>query len=433
MPQNWFTGKLYPTDNPDDPHGFSREEAKRTDLRGKPIWIEHSPPAVGEIKQSGVDTNGYWNILFELYPEEKIGALYKDTRDKIKRGELNELSINWGAPYNTATNKLCGPRQVREGSLCKEGRFPGTNLLTVCASKEDSTNLTGYQSLKLEMEQPQQDTQQQQNTAQEGGDMQEYISRMSSELGLDLSKFGAIDQQTQVAMLKTISEQRESTKKEIEQEKEELMRQNQLTRQKLEQFEREQEEANKKYAERETNLVEPLFKSIEKDLDKDQRENFLQALQNLAASPERAFEWHIIKTFRDKAEKLISDNKRSHTELDTVSKSYNELQKKHESALANIPSQVSEINVQGSAKGFDAKRAKTEAEQQAPEEPDTEVTYMEVLASKARTFSKHAPIFQRVPELTNSNQQQLYAQALSFVKDTQLGAETPHIPEEQWQ
>lgn len=344
-----FFGRLYRCNAkaaPDN-HGYTVEEMASANLKGKPIWVEHREPSVGEIVDHWVDKDGWLCITGEVYPRERIGELHDNVRSRIKNGELKELSIHWTGRKDASGKISSESKQFIEASLTSKGFYEGTKLISVAASA-NSNRQEVYQA-RGEIEMAEQPASEQ--------DIMALIDEHEQKTGfrIDPNELRGRDSLS-LAMyfMDANNKVKQTSEQSFQQERKQLQKQSSLTkaeRERLAKYEAAEEEQRKRYAAANLARVEPIFEQIKDEIPEQERAQMQEALKAIAQNPDVGALWKIQEAFDNKLNFYRERAEKSSKELARQKKDYISLRKEVDEMRAQMESaQQQTVEVEASLK-----------------------------------------------------------------------------------
>lgn len=285
-----YPGKAVPEE---DNYGYTIAELKEKvdsgDLVGRPLWLEHSPPAIGEFEKAWMDPGGYLCVWANLYPPDRISkpGLYERVQEGVHSGKYRDFSIHWSGTRNRAGIVEQDSKVFIEGSLTEAGAHQGTHVFSVAASEKDrSSRVTRSLYGNLVM------------------DMQE-VQKMLTDNGIqiDAQKLQNISPVQIAAFIAAeVAKAKDSSAKEVEAK---LAPQTNLTeteRQRLQLFEKQEEqriklvkEKTERYAEKEKKNVAGVFEAIKDMVPEEEHKSLQEDLGVIATDPAAKSYWNVYK------------------------------------------------------------------------------------------------------------------------------------------
>jgi len=322
-------GRVYPgkkTPQPDN-FGFTVDELKQLSdsnkLVGKPIWLEHKEPAIGEINRAWVDDAGFLCVWADLYDAERLGnaELYASIQKQIANKELPDFSIHWVGQRDASGKVIQGSKTFLEASLTREGAYGNTSVFSSAASKDSKTTVIASGTGKVAME-------------------QQEVQQMFNEAGLEhidaskLAGMGAV--QIGALFAAEVQKAKDQAAREVESRLAPQASMSDAERTRLEQLEKAEtrrqelyEEQKKKYGERESKLVPQVFEGIKHMIPEEEHKKMQEHLTEVASELSGEPYWSVMKMYS----KLASDRKE---DLDKSAAAQHKLTKNNNALMKEI-------------------------------------------------------------------------------------------------
>jgi phage terminase small subunit len=291
-------GRVYPGHKTPkaDNYGYTIDELKELAnsqrLIGKPIWLEHREPAIGEINRAWVDPGGFLCVWADLFDAARLDneELYNSIQRGIKDEELKFFSIHWIGQRDSSGVVIQDSKTFLEASLTTEPAYEGTSVFSQAASKGSNTAVIAHGQGKVIM------------------DINE-VQAMLNENGLDIDAnmlAGYGPAQIGALIAGEVAKARDTAVKETESKLAPQASMTDTERSRLEELEKREEqreklhgEEMKRYAERESKNVDGVFEVITHMVPEEDQKQFKEDLAELAASMSAQKYWAMFKMFRE--------------------------------------------------------------------------------------------------------------------------------------
>ena len=143
-----FMGKLYKGFDKRDNENrrWTVDDLKTLDLQGTPVCYEHDIKLeLGKIVRNWVDKNGWLWVEGKLHNAKKLGEnRFNDIRNLLLKDKLKDLSIHWIGCEDSSGIVDPKSKQVIEVSLTTEGKYKGTHLYSIQASKNSKSEVKHF-------------------------------------------------------------------------------------------------------------------------------------------------------------------------------------------------------------------------------------------------------------------------------------------------
>lgn len=427
-------GRVYPghTTPKEDNFGFTVDELKGLvdsgRLVGKPIWLEHKEPTIGEINRAWVDDAGYLCIWADLYDAERLGneELYESVQSQIRNKELKDFSIHWVGSRDTSGRVIQDSKTFLEASLTTEGAYKNTSVFSQAASKDSNTTVIAHGHGKVAMD---------------IGEVQQMIS--DAGLNLDAQQFNGMGAaQIAALLLGEVAKAKDQAAKETEAKLAPQASMTDADRAELEELRKHREaqqkmmeEEKKKYAERESKNVDPVFEGIKHLVPEEDQKKFHEDLSMLASETSAANYWSGFKMYSELAAKQKQEIEQGIKEKVKLTKDYNSLLKEHrEMKMAKTEPAAQPQAVETASKqrtsGSVGFKADSAPKRQKSENPQTGEKVEEQASLFAQQEAAWFPKAFATPRGYNTEDESARA-FLSFVQEKQqsmtLGAGLPMV------